>query len=103
MNKLLAWLRSKNVTSHSIALGVVSLAGLIMGDEQVRSWITGAFVDHPRISTAIIGAASIILKYSHSSSPAGAVAQAKEVINSPDAPTASQVDAATTQAVKEHR
>ena len=73
------------------------LKRLIMGDEQVRSWITGAFVDHPRISTAIIGAASIILKYSHSSSPAGAVAQAKEVINSPDAPTASQVDAATTK------
>lgn len=97
MNALLAWLKSKNITSHSVAVAVASAAALIMSDEQVRSWITGAFVDHPKIATGIISAAGIILKYSHSSSPAGTMAQARQVLTSPDAPTAKQVDDATTK------
>ena len=37
MNAFIAWLKSKNVTSHSIAVTVISAAGLIMSDEQVRT------------------------------------------------------------------
>jgi len=35
MTAFLAWLKSKNVTSHSIALGAFALAGLITKDAQV--------------------------------------------------------------------
>jgi len=95
MSGSLAWLRSKNITSHSVAVAVISAATLIMGDESVRDWVLASFSAHPKIGTAIISAAGIILKYSHSSSPAGTMAQARQVMSEPDAPTAKQVDAAT--------
>jgi hypothetical protein len=95
MNALVAWFKSKNITSHSIAVAIVGLASLIMTDETVRNFILGFFTKRPDVGVAIVSLAGIILKYSHSSSPAGAVAQAKAVLSEPDAPTAKQVDAAT--------
>ena len=97
MNALLAWLRSKNITSHTIAAALAVIAGLIVKDEQVRDFLISSLVAHPKIAAGIVSAAGIWFKYSHSSSPAGAVAQAKQVLTSPDAPTSSQVDAATTK------
>jgi hypothetical protein len=93
MNSFLLWIKSKNITSHSIAAVVIGAAGLIMTDETVRNFVLGLFQKHPNIGTAIVSLAGIILKYSHSSSPASTVAQAKAVLASPDAPMASAIDA----------
>lgn len=95
MAALLAWLRSKSFTSHSVAAGAVFLAGLISTDQQVRDLMLTFFKSHPAIGTDIVALAAIVLKYSHSSSPAGAVAAAKVIEASPNAPTPAAVAAAT--------
>jgi hypothetical protein len=89
-----AWLKSKNLTSHTVAAGAIALAGLIMADQQVRDFIISASVAHPKIGAGIIALAGIILKYSHSSSPAGTVATAEVIQASPNAPSPSAVEAA---------
>lgn len=75
MSKLIAFLKSKNITSHTVAALAISAATLISTDEQVRTFLVGAFVHHPKIATEIIALASIILKYSRGSSPTGAVTE----------------------------
>ena len=94
MSKILAWLKSKNITSHAIAAFLIAAAGLITEDQQVRSFLVSIFSAHPKLAAEIIAVASIILKYSSSSSPAGAVVAGKAALDSPSAPTASQVEAA---------
>jgi hypothetical protein len=95
MSELIAWFKSKNINSHAIAASAIALSTLVMTDETVRNFVLGLFQQHPKIGTGIVTLAGIILKYSHSSSPAGAVAQARQVLDSPDAPSAKAVDAAT--------
>ena len=94
---LAAWFRSKNISSHTIAVAAVTLAGLITTDQQVRDFILSQFKAHPAIGSDIVLLAGVILKYARSSSDAGAVAHADAIKDKPDAPTASQVDAATTK------
>lgn len=95
MNAILAWFKAHNITSHTAAAAIVGASTLIMTDEKVRDFVLGLFVKHPNLGTAIVGAAGIVFKYSAGKSPAGTVAAAKQVLNSPDAPTAKAVDAAT--------
>jgi hypothetical protein len=97
VNALIAWIRSKNITSHTVAVASIALATIITTDQQVRDFILGLFKDHPAIGSDIVLLAGVILKYAHSSSPAGAVAESRAVLAKPDAPTAAQVDAATTK------
>ena len=97
MEKLAAWFRSKNITAHTIAVLAVSAAGLITGDQQVRDFLIELFKAHPVMATDIIMAATILAKYSHSSSAAGTLATARVINDSPDAPTAAAVDAASTK------
>lgn len=86
MNALMAWFKSKNITSHTIALAAISAAGLITSDEQVRSFLVGAFAHHPKIATEIIAVAGIILKYTRASSPVGAEKEVvADVVNDPNA------------------
>jgi hypothetical protein len=73
-NPLVAWLKDHSITSHSIAVGLVSAATLIVSDEQVRSFLVGAFSSHPKIATGIIALSGIILKYSRSTTTSGAAA-----------------------------
>ena len=96
MEGLSAWFRSKNITAHTVAVAAIAAATAITTDEQVRSFLVGVFQQHPKIASAIIGAAVIILKYSHSSSPAGTVANAESVLAAPNPPTATAVQAAQT-------
>jgi hypothetical protein len=95
MQLLVAWLRSKNWTAHSIALAGVALSGLITTDQQVRDLVLSFFKAHPTVGTNLVILATIVFKYSHSSSPAGTVAKADAVMNSLNAPTATQIRAAT--------
>jgi hypothetical protein len=73
MVAFLAWLKSRNITSHTVAVALIALAGLITSDEQVRTFLLQSLSAHPKIAADIILAAGIILKYSRGSSPVGAV------------------------------
>ena len=67
IDKLLSWLKSKNVTSHTVA-GVVTAACLAyVGDQQVRDFVNGLFEHHPKILGVITASVALWLKYSHSS------------------------------------
>jgi hypothetical protein len=94
MNSFVSWLKSKSITSHSVAAVAVSLATLIMTDETVRNFVLSTFDHHPKIGSSILALAGIILKYSHSSSPAGTVATAQAIESAPNPPTPAAVEAA---------
>ena len=91
-----AWIKSKNITAHTVAVAAVTAATIITTDEQVRSFLVGVFQLHPKIVSGITSLAVIILKYGHSSSPAGVVANAKSDLASPTPPTQAAVQAAQT-------
>ena len=91
---LKAWLISKNWTAHSVAVLAIGAATAITTDEQVRSLLVGIFANHPKISTGILTAAGIILKYSHSSSQAGTVATAENIMSAPNPPAPAAIAAA---------
>ena len=57
--------------------------------------VVGAIYTSAALAGDIIILAGIVAKYSHSSSPAGTVANAKAIMAQPNAPTAAQVDSAT--------
>ncbi len=92
--KFLAWLKSKNISSHAIAATAVGIATLIMTDQQVRNFILKIFANHPDIGSAVVLIAGTILKYSNPSSPAGSVAAAQVIASSPNPPTQAAVEAA---------
>ena len=96
MKALLAWLRSKNITSHTVAVAAITLAGLITKDEQFRDFVLSLLKAHPSLGPDVVLLAGVILKYSHSSSPAGTVAAAQVIEATPDPPPPTQaaVDAA---------
>ena len=98
MNTIAAWFRSKNITTHTIAAFLLAAAGLIATDQQVQDFIVQLFKAHPALGSEIVAVALIIAKYSHSSSPAGAVAQSRAILANGNAPTTKQVDAADTKA-----
>ena len=97
MSTILAWLKSKNWTAHTVAVLAVSIATLISSDQMVRDFVLGLFKAHPAIGTDIVALAAIILKYSRSSSPAGVVALSQNIQAGPDAPSKAAVDAADIQ------
>ncbi len=94
MDKLIAWAKSKNITAHSIAVAAIGLATLYTTDQDFRDFILGLVKDHPKISADIALAVGMVLKYSHSSSAAGTVAKAEQVMASPNPPTPAAIEAA---------
>jgi hypothetical protein len=85
MNTILAWLKSRNITSHTITAFLVAAAGLIVGDQQVRSFLMSTFSAHPKIAAEIVAAAGIILGYSNPVGPAAAPKAALEApVPNPD-------------------
>ena len=95
MNTILAWLKSKSWSTHSIAIVLASVATFITTDQQAQHFIVQMLKTHPAIATQIIAFAGIIVAYKHSQSPAGTVANAEQIMTSPNAPTSSQIEAAT--------
>lgn len=92
-----AWFLSKSWTSHTVAAALVTLAGILAFDLRAQQLVTALFKGHPEAASEIILVAGLIAKYTHSSSPAGTVAAAKVIVASADAPTASQIEAASTK------
>src|SRR5665213_1393175 len=93
---LLAWLKSKNWTANTIAVAAIGVAGAITYDPQVRNFLIDLFKNHPAIMGDIIAVAGIVLKYTHSSSPAGTVANAESILAAPKPPTQAAVQTAQT-------
>ena len=73
MNAIAAFLKSRNITSHSIAVVLLAAATAITADEQVRSFLLQILVAHPKLAADILLLAGIVFKYSRGSSPVGAV------------------------------
>jgi hypothetical protein len=77
MSQIIAWFKSKNISSHVVAVTIVALATLIVTDSQVQAFVLQLFATYPKIGTAIVAIAGIIFKYSHSTpqppSPQGAL------------------------------
>jgi hypothetical protein len=96
VDTLVAWFKSKNITAHSIAAAAVAFATLYTTDQQFRDFVLTLVQSHPKITADLGLAVGIILKYSHSSSPAGAVAAAEVIEASPKAPSPAAVEAAKT-------
>lgn len=93
---VIAWLRSKNITTHAVAGFLVVIATIITTDPQVQQLLIALLKAHPAIVADVVLVAGIIAKYSLSSSPAGTLATARDIKASPDTPTRAQVDAADT-------
>lgn len=103
MNKIKAWLKSKNVTSHTIAVLALGAAGAVAKDQQVRDLLIKLFIHHPALVPDLVLLAGVVLRYSHSSSDAGKVAAAQviEAKIQPPPPTQAEVDAANPTTTKE--
>jgi hypothetical protein len=99
MNALIAqfvsWVKSKNITAHSVAVAAIAFATLYTSDEQFRDLVLSLVGAHPKIIADIGLAVGIILKYTRSSSAAGTVSQARVIADSPNPPTKAEVNAAT--------
>ncbi len=97
MQTLLAWLRSKNWTAHTVFVLAVTAAGIITGDPDVQQLLVTLLKAHPVAASNIILLACVIAKYTHSSSPAGTMATARTIQAAPNTPTTAQVNAADTK------
>ena len=95
MNNLVAWLRSKNFTAHTVAALCIAAATLITTDPQVQQVLVSLFREHPAALADITLLAGLIFKYTRSSSDAGTMATARDIKASGNAPTSAEVDAAT--------
>jgi hypothetical protein len=96
-NTLVAWLKSKNITTHTIGVAA-GLAMLAISDNAwgCRDLLLKLFHDHPSLGADIVLISGAFAAYKRSSSNAGAVAVAKVVMDSPNAPTSAAIDAANT-------
>lgn len=95
---IVAWFKSKNWTTHTVIAGAILLAGTIAADPAIQDWIKTTLAAHPQLASLIVLASIAVAKNTHSSSPAGTLATANAIKYGPDsanAPTATQVDAAT--------
>ena len=99
----IAWYKSKNLTTHTIGTAIVGFAIAYDSSPQLRDYIGTIFTGFPVVVTHlgtlcanIAAGVALWRNYSHSSSAAGTVANAQAILSKPDAPTATQVEAATT-------
>ena len=53
MKKLLAWLRSKNITTHTVGLAIITFACLYDSTPELRNYIGTLFVGHPVVVTQL--------------------------------------------------
>jgi len=80
-DKVLEWIKSKNITSHAIAGVIVTVCTILATDTEVRDFFIKNFQTHPKIVATIFSIAAIVLKYSHSSSPADLQTRAAAAVN----------------------
>lgn len=94
MDTIIAWIRSKNWTAHSVAVFAVAAATAYSTNEDLRNLVLSILKNHPVIVGDLGLLVGAVLKYSQSSSPAGTVAKAEAIQASPQAPSPAAVEAA---------
>ena len=106
MNALVAWLKSwvksKNITTHTVGAAIVTFAFVYDSSPTVRNYIGTTLTGFPVVvtnlgvlCTNIVAGVTLWRNYSHPSSPAGTMVQAEIIANSPNPPTKAEVNAAT--------
>jgi hypothetical protein len=92
---IVAWLKSKNWTAHTVFALALPAAGIITFNPQAQQLLVDLLKTHPAFAADIILLAGVIAKYSHSSSLAGTLATARNIEAATSIPTA-KIDAADT-------
>ena len=100
-NKFLAWLKSKNITTHTIGVAIITFAFTYDSSPELRNYIGTVFVGYPVVVTKlgilvanIVAGVTLWRNFSHSSSPAGILAKAQDIALTPNPPTQAAIDAA---------
>ena len=101
--KIGSWFKSKNLTTHTVWVGLLGFAVLYDSSSALRDQIATLFFGYPIIVTKIgmvcsniLIAAAIWAKIAHSLSPAGIVATAQAIQASDNPQTPAEVNAADT-------
>jgi hypothetical protein len=96
-----AWMKGKNITTHSVGAAIVAFAVAYNASATVRDYIGTALVGFPVVVTKIgvlsadiVGAVTLWRNYSRSSNAAGILATARAVNDNPNGPTVMEVNAA---------
>jgi hypothetical protein len=97
---ILAWLKSKNWTTHTVGAACISAAIYISASQQAQQFLLDLLKAHPALAADAILLATLIAKASRSSSPAGTMAAARAIRADGDQPTTKQVDEADTAITK---
>ena len=107
MNKIAAWVRSKNITTHTVGGAIIVFAFAYTKSPALRDYIATLLVGYPMVvtkigvlATNIVAGVILWRNYSHSSSAAGTLATANFIRSDKNpaiAPTAAEVDAASTK------
>lgn len=79
-SKVVVWLKSRNISSHTIVVFIIGCATVYTADQQVRDFVISMFKSHPTIPADILALCGIILKYSTAHSSAGILEQANEIV-----------------------
>ena len=100
--KFIAWLKSKNITTHTIGAAIVGFAVVYNSSSEVRDYIGTLLVGYPVVVTKIgvlcadiVAGVTLWRNYSHSSSAAGTVARSNAIMASHNRPTYTQFAAVT--------
>ena len=97
MNFIAAWLNAHNGLAKTLVALIVAGAGVVGTLPQAQAFVMLTFKAHPAVGTWILAACALYVTLKSPHSDAGAVAHARAIQAQPDAPTAAQVDAATTK------
>ena len=104
LSNIAAWFKAHNITSHTVGAFIVTFALAYTTSPELRNYIATVFTGYPTVVTKfgvlmvdIAAGVTLWRNFSASHSDAGIVAEARKIQDKPDAPTSSQVDAATTK------
>jgi hypothetical protein len=97
MNNLIAWFKAQHWSTHAILLAFGTAATIIYTDPSAKQLVLTFFKNNPDLGTTIITLAGFYVTLKSPHSDAGTLAKANAILDKPDAPTAAQVDAATTK------
>jgi hypothetical protein len=76
--KIVAWFRSRNITSHAVAGLATMAAGAYAADPDVRAIVLSLLQTHPKIVAGIGTACVLWMKYSSAHSAIGVLQQVPE-------------------------
>jgi len=96
MNLLAIW-NAHSARTKVIVGSLVSTAIYISANQQAQAFVLLTFKNNLALGTWLIALAGLVATLMSPHSDAGAVAHAQTILNQPDAPTASEVEAATTK------